>query len=97
MHLRLRGLSGPECEHQRSVESSRCVHSPFYRCVGAAELTHVTAITDDLGNFFVQCDNCHVWQHGGCLGLTDDSMLPDEYYCEKCRPEYHKIIKASHL
>lgn len=52
-------------------------------------------LTDDTGNFFVQCDNCGVWQHGGCMGLLDESMLPDEYYCEQCKPEFHKIIRSS--
>lgn len=55
------------------------------------------ALSDDIGNFFVQCDNCHVWQHGGCMGLNDESIIPDEYYCEKCRPDFHKIIKGSNL
>ena len=50
--------------------------------------------TDDLGNFFVQCDHCHVWQHGGCMGFTDEEQLPDEYYCELCKPQLHKTIKA---
>ncbi|OAP61416.1 hypothetical protein AYL99_03619 [Fonsecaea erecta] len=53
------------------------------------------AVTDDTGNFFVQCDNCSVWQHGGCMGLLDESMLPDEYYCEQCKPEFHKITKSA--
>ncbi|EXJ78454.1 hypothetical protein A1O1_08854 [Capronia coronata CBS 617.96] len=52
------------------------------------------ALSDDTGNFFVQCDNCGVWQHGGCMGLLDESMLPDEYYCELCKPEYHKVTKS---
>ncbi|KIW76227.1 hypothetical protein Z517_10973 [Fonsecaea pedrosoi CBS 271.37] len=55
----------------------------------------IDGITDDTGNFFVQCDNCGVWQHGGCMGLLDESMLPDEYYCELCKPEFHKITKAA--
>ena len=50
------------------------------------------AVSDDLGNFFVQCDSCQVWQHGGCMGLTDQSMLPEQYYCELCRPESHRIV-----
>jgi hypothetical protein len=52
-------------------------------------------LSDDVGNFFIQCDNCHVWQHGGCVGLTDESMSPDFYYCEECKPEFHKVIRAS--
>jgi hypothetical protein len=50
-------------------------------------------LTDDIGNFFIQCDSCGVWQHGGCMGLLDESMLPDEYYCELCKPQFHKITK----
>lgn len=60
-------------------------------------LTCPTALSDDIGNFFVQCDNCHVWQHGGCMGLNDESIIPDEYYCEKCRPDFHRIIKGSNV
>lgn len=52
-------------------------------------------LSDDVGNFFIQCDNCHVWQHGGCVGLTDESMSPEFYYCEQCKPEFHKVIKTS--
>ena len=52
-------------------------------------------LSDDVGNFFIQCDNCHVWQHGGCVGLTDESMSPEFYYCEECKPEFHKLIRAS--
>lgn len=48
-------------------------------------------LTDDSGNFFIQCDSCQVWQHGGCVGLMDESMSPDEYFCEECKPELHKI------
>ena len=52
-------------------------------------------LSDDVGNFFIQCDNCLVWQHGGCVGLTDESMSPEFYYCEECKPEFHKTIRAS--
>lgn len=52
-------------------------------------------LLDDTGNFFIQCDNCQVWQHGGCVGLLDESMSPDEYFCEECKPEYHKIHRTS--
>ncbi|RVX69816.1 hypothetical protein B0A52_06461 [Exophiala mesophila] len=51
------------------------------------------SLTEETGNFFVQCDSCSVWQHGGCMGLLDESMLPEEYYCELCKPRFHKITK----
>lgn len=52
-------------------------------------------LSEDVGNFFIQCDKCHVWQHGGCVGLTDESLSPEFYYCELCKPEFHKVIRAS--
>jgi hypothetical protein len=52
-------------------------------------------LSDDVGDFFIQCDNCFVWQHGGCVGLTDESMSPEFYYCEECKPEFHKLIRTS--
>lgn len=52
-------------------------------------------LLDDTGNFFIQCDKCQVWQHGGCVGLMDESMSPEEYFCEQCKPEFHKIHRNS--
>lgn len=43
-------------------------------------------------DFFIQCDNCHVWQHGYCVGIANDQEAPEGYYCEKCRPDYHVIV-----
>ncbi|CAM0138638.1 Histone deacetylase complex subunit [Umbelopsis sp. WA50703] len=44
----------------------------------------------------VQCDNCNVWQHCPCVGLagiTEDEM-PDQYYCEECKPENHVVADS---
>lgn len=49
---------------------------------------------DEAGNFFIQCDKCQVWQHGGCVGLTDEAMSPDEYFCEQCKPSLHKMMRG---
>jgi hypothetical protein len=65
---------------------STCEDHPVANHVG------IETVSDDLGNFFVQCDSCQVWQHGGCMGLTDESMLPEQYYCELCRPEFHRVV-----
>lgn len=51
--------------------------------------------TEDLAGFFLQCDMCKVWQHGGCVGIKNEDMSPDEYFCELCRPSLHKIYIAS--
>ena len=59
------------------------------------EMTAPDLVLEEAGNFFIQCDDCHVWQHGGCIGLMDETMSPDFYYCEQCRPGYHKVTRAS--
>lgn len=38
---------------------------------------------------FIQCDLCKVWQHGFCVGITNETT-PDNYYCEICKPELHR-------
>ncbi|KAJ6164483.1 Zinc finger PHD-type [Penicillium chermesinum] len=48
-------------------------------------------IPDDIGSMFIQCDLCKVWQHGGCVGIMDEENSPDEYFCEECRKDLHKI------
>lgn len=45
----------------------------------------------DLG-LFIQCDKCSVWQHGYCVGLFINDDVPDKYWCEQCRPEYHIAV-----
>jgi PHD-finger len=44
----------------------------------------------DAGGLFIQCDICQVWQHGGCVGIRDESV-PDKYYCEQCRKDKHDL------
>ena len=48
-------------------------------------------LPEDAGGLFIQCDVCKVWQHGGCVGIMDEAMSPEEYFCEQCRKELHKI------
>lgn len=43
------------------------------------------------GSLFIQCDSCNVWQHGGCVGVLDDPMVPEKYFCDECRQDLHKI------
>ena len=51
-------------------------------------------LPEDMGGLFIQCDNCKVWQHGGCVGILDEGMNPEEYFCEQCRKDLHKITTA---
>lgn len=48
-------------------------------------------LSDDAGSMFIQCDTCKVWQHGGCVGIMDEETSPDEYFCEECRKDLHRI------
>lgn len=53
------------------------------------------ALAEDAGGLFIQCDVCKVWQHGGCVGIMDEAMSPDNYYCEQCRPDLHKVLTGA--
>ncbi|GAV55509.1 hypothetical protein ZYGR_0AV01410 [Zygosaccharomyces rouxii] len=46
---------------------------------------------DDSG-LYIQCEQCGVWQHGYCVGISDgeDSYL-EKYWCEQCKPELHRL------
>ncbi|KAH8423503.1 Histone deacetylase complex subunit [Aspergillus melleus] len=52
-------------------------------------------MSDEIGSMFIQCDSCKVWQHGGCVGIMDEAMSPDEYFCEECRKDLHRIKNES--
>ncbi|KAG2175143.1 hypothetical protein INT44_007631, partial [Umbelopsis vinacea] len=54
-------------------------------------LTHRFSLLDNVG-LMVQCDKCEVWQHCSCIGLLEQD-IPEQYYCEECRPENHSWIK----
>jgi hypothetical protein len=48
---------------------------------------------EEPGSLFIQCDTCEVWQHGGCVGIMTESVSPENYFCEQCRPELHRLMK----
>ncbi|KAF2841106.1 hypothetical protein M501DRAFT_929253 [Patellaria atrata CBS 101060] len=50
---------------------------------------------EEPGGFFIQCDTCKVWQHGGCVGIMEEPSTPDEYFCEECKKELHKVMTNS--
>ncbi|CAR30242.1 Cti6p [Lachancea thermotolerans CBS 6340] len=46
---------------------------------------------DDSG-LYIQCEECSVWQHGFCVGITEgEDSAPDKYWCERCRPDLHHL------
>ncbi|KAK5163934.1 lysyl-tRNA synthetase [Saxophila tyrrhenica] len=39
---------------------------------------------------FIGCDECGVWQHNVCMGITEkEDEVGDSYSCEQCRPQDH--------
>lgn len=42
--------------------------------------------------FFIQCEKCAVWQHGYCVGISDEDHAPEKYWCEQCKPEFHTLF-----
>ena len=59
-----------------------------------AELFASIEITEELMGFFLQCDICKVWQHGACVGIFSAEGSPDEYFCEQCRKDLHRVHTA---
>ena len=53
------------------------------------------AFAEDSTGWFIQCDDCKVWQHGGCVGILDELKSPDEYFCEQCRKDLHKVTTTA--
>ncbi|KAF1958076.1 hypothetical protein CC80DRAFT_515499 [Byssothecium circinans] len=61
----------------------------------SASLTDSDIQGDEVGGLFIQCDICKVWQHGGCVGIMDEVASPEEYFCEECRKDLHKVMVSS--
>ncbi|KAL8845466.1 MAG: hypothetical protein Q9176_000102 [Flavoplaca citrina] len=39
------------------------------------------------------CDSCTAWQHNECMEVSlDDDELPEQYFCELCRPDLHQAL-----
>lgn len=48
---------------------------------------------EDVERDMICCDQCSAWQHNDCMGLKfAKGEEPDEYYCERCKPENHKEL-----
>ncbi|KAG6015963.1 hypothetical protein E4U54_002636 [Claviceps lovelessii] len=60
-----------------------------------ADVFAAIELTDEVTGFFVQCDVCKVWQHGACVAIFSAESSPEEYFCEQCRKDLHKIHTAA--
>lgn len=90
-----------EVEQQEQAEEDEIIEdNEVTRCVcGKQDYPGPPLVDDDAeddseeGGLFIQCDSCSVWQHGGCVGIMNDTMTPEFYYCDECRPDYHKLFE----
>lgn len=80
-------MSGDEADGSPGEEAEEVT-----RCICGNIEPQVEEDVEDTG-LFVQCDKCLVWQHGYCVGLLNDSQMPETYHCELCRPDLHQIIQ----
>ncbi|POS83358.1 hypothetical protein EPUL_003440 [Erysiphe pulchra] len=76
----------PKSEGEVNLEINELIEDP---------LNSVSDVAEDVAGFFLQCDICKVWQHGGCVGIKNEGSSPDEYFCERCRKDLHKIFTAT--
>lgn len=55
------------------------------------------AAVDDDGSygFMIMCEQCKCWQHGPCVDIPDETVCPEIYYCEQCRPDLHPNFRRS--
>ncbi|KAK9431572.1 transcription factor S-II, central domain-containing protein [Lipomyces doorenjongii] len=59
----------------------------YVRCVCGLEATD----PEDDKPLMAQCEECLCWQHPECtMGIADEAEVPDQYFCERCRPELHE-------
>lgn len=61
----------------------------------AGDAAELKTYQEDTGGLFIQCDKCKVWQHGGCVGIMDEAMSPEDYFCEQCRTDLHTVTNTA--
>ena len=50
---------------------------------------------EDDDRVMIVCDNCEAWQHNECMEVSENTdELPDQYFCELCKPEDHRELLA---
>ncbi|KAG5974585.1 hypothetical protein E4U55_008133 [Claviceps digitariae] len=70
-------------ENEESQEPEEVI-----RCVCGA-----TEQDEDSGEAWISCETCYAWQHNVCVGVSSfEDEIPDNYWCERCRPEDHKEL-----
>ncbi|KAI0465082.1 hypothetical protein LJB42_000300 [Komagataella kurtzmanii] len=77
---------------QEDLDIDEDLDEEVTRCICGNEELNTDDSSVDTG-FFIQCENCSVWQHGYCVGIKDTADSPEKYWCEQCKPELHALIE----
>ncbi|KAL1896702.1 Histone deacetylase complex subunit [Ceratocystis pirilliformis] len=88
-------LPAPQVSDAVSTPSASTKRSRERDSRSDSEFINGIEVNEDVSGFYVQCDVCKVWQHGACVGIMTEESSPDEYYCEECRKDLHKIHIAT--
>ncbi|KAK9765126.1 Histone deacetylase complex subunit [Basidiobolus ranarum] len=65
-------------KRSKSEEETRCV-------CGQQPIDHE--------GLMIQCELCKVWQHCACVEILDEKDCPEQYFCERCKPENHLYLQ----
>lgn len=77
-----KGASGKKAGSQE-VTSAAEEEAEVIRCVCGEQ-------GDDGSVAYIACDQCSVWQHNICMGVSAFAEdTPENYWCEECKPENH--------
>ena len=52
-------------------------------CEAKVEVNRCFCGRDNIDTFMMDCDRCHSWYHGSCIGITKD-IVPDVWLCDDC-------------
>ncbi|CEJ80085.1 hypothetical protein VHEMI00290 [[Torrubiella] hemipterigena] len=78
-----KALEQEELEQSEEPEVIRCV-------CGANEQDQ------DSGEAWISCETCFAWQHNVCVGVSSfEDEIPENYWCEQCRPQDHTELLAA--
>jgi len=58
---------------------------------GSSEDIRCVCSNEDDDGFTIQCEDCLVWQHAVCVGITKENV-PESYFCDLCRSDLHQKV-----
>ncbi|MCJ1237748.1 hypothetical protein MMC14_005735 [Varicellaria rhodocarpa] len=85
---------GAKGKRGKAVKEAEATPPPEEEAIIRCICGYVEEDEDD-ERVMVICDQCEAWQHNECMEISENSEeLPDQYYCEQCKPEDHQKLLA---